>query len=119
MIAQGYWIWQLWNVKPEGYERIDGSKGLNGGPDNANKLAAADQAVSVAVKYAPVYALGNLCIGVSCGSSLCVASPDKYFCSWMASLLAQRKLQRVAGSCDGQHRYSARRSRRAATLDTK
>lgn len=79
MIAQGYWIWQLWNVKPEGYERIDGSKGLNGGPDNANKLAAADQAVGVAVKYAPVYAFGNLCIGASGGPSPCISPPDEHF----------------------------------------
>jgi len=62
---QAYWIRQLFKLGPDGYQRIDtappaASDSLTG---TKNVTAKEDEkAVQTTLNYAPVYAIGNLCI---------------------------------------------------------
>jgi hypothetical protein len=58
MILQLYWIRQLFTLKPTGYQSLQKGQG-----HDAAKNQAMDEATAAAVQYAPIYALGNLCIG--------------------------------------------------------
>ncbi|GJF00202.1 hypothetical protein PsYK624_164820 [Phanerochaete sordida] len=61
MVLQLYWIRQLFALKPAGYQRIRDAGAQTSGAD-ALAQQAADEAAAAAVAYAPIYALGNVCI---------------------------------------------------------
>lgn len=62
VVLQLYWIRQLFALNPTGYQPIKGTGASQSETTEFGKQQAADEAASVAVSYAPVYALGNLCI---------------------------------------------------------
>ena len=68
MIVQLYWIRQLYALKPAGYQSIKDTGATKSDTTDFLRQQAADQAADVAVSYAPIYALGNICIGacISC-----------------------------------------------------
>ncbi|KIP03630.1 hypothetical protein PHLGIDRAFT_94545 [Phlebiopsis gigantea 11061_1 CR5-6] len=57
MLAQLYWIRQLYKTSPLGYQPLRGV-----GAGEVAKEQAEDEAAAAAVQYAPIYAIGNLCI---------------------------------------------------------
>ena len=63
MVLQSYWIKQLWSFGRGGYTRIEDAGAQNSGDNDLDRENAADEAVQAATQYAPIYALGNLCIG--------------------------------------------------------
>ena len=67
-VLQAYWIKQLWSLSKSGYIRIEEAGAQDSGETDVDKEIAAEQAMQVATQYAPIYALGNLCIGTSSAS---------------------------------------------------
>ena len=63
MVIQLYWIRQLFALKPAGYQSIQAAGATQSERTGFGKQQAADEAAEVAIKYAPIYAIGNLCIG--------------------------------------------------------
>ncbi|PCH34173.1 hypothetical protein WOLCODRAFT_94949 [Wolfiporia cocos MD-104 SS10] len=57
VVLQLAWIRKLFALDPSGYKPISGSAATSAGP-----TAEEAEAINTAVKYAPIYALGNLCI---------------------------------------------------------
>ena len=63
MLAQLYWIRQLFKASPPGYQPLRSASLARGDASEMAKEQAEDEAAEAAVQYAPIYAVGNLCIG--------------------------------------------------------
>lgn len=73
MVLQLVWIRQLFKLDPAGYRNLDAVPGPSPEQDsNEDPIDTLDEveATRTAVAYAPIYALGNLCIGASRMSSI-------------------------------------------------
>lgn len=99
VVLQLAWIRKLFTLDPAGYQNINGG---------STQTAEDVEAIQTATEYAPIYALGNLCIGKS-----------RYHRSWLvrsssgsglARLLAARGIHGLASLGHYQHGRSARGS---------
>lgn len=99
MVLQLAWIRKLFTLDTAGYQSVD---------DDSTQTAEDVEAIQTATEYAPIYALGNLCIG-ECRyhCSLPMASS---LGSGLALLLAARGIHGLAGLSHYQHGRSARGS---------
>ncbi|KAI0347873.1 hypothetical protein BDW22DRAFT_1320281 [Trametopsis cervina] len=61
-ILQAYWIRRLFLLKNTRHQTIEAVGGNRGNMEEMDRQIAADEAVTAAVEYAPIFALGNLCI---------------------------------------------------------
>lgn len=70
-LIQLYWIRQLFMLQPDGYKPIKASAaGLSNAVEAAQQQAN-DEAIQTAIDYAPIYAVGNICIGELAPSHRC------------------------------------------------
>ena len=73
-ILQLYWIKSLFDISPQSlpnseYERIQSSEGADSGAIKASQVSLHEKteeqaAVKTTLDYVPIYAIGNLCIGM-------------------------------------------------------
>ncbi|KAF7792511.1 hypothetical protein EIP86_003552 [Pleurotus ostreatoroseus] len=61
-VLQAYWIKQLFSIGHEKYTLLDSDHNPRNNGENVDKEIAEEEAAQVAIQYAPIYALGNLCI---------------------------------------------------------
>ncbi len=121
VVLQLAWIRELFKRDPpNGYTKVPGNPSppaLTGQEQPMLRPAEGkdeERAWKVALDYAPVYALGNLCIGTSKQSGF---ERDTYrgILSWVALLLAAGGFRLLAGPRHHQHRRSTRRGSGAAS----
>ena len=97
VVLQLAWIRKLFTLDPAGYQSING-----GSVQTAEDV----EAIQTATEYAPIYALGNLCIGKSIQEVL--HSMSSWLASWLALLLAARGVHGFASFGYHKHRSSTR-----------
>lgn len=61
-LLQAYWIRQMFRLSPAGYQPIDNAAVPRTAEREYDQIEH-EIAVRAATEYAPIYALGNLCIG--------------------------------------------------------
>ncbi|KAJ3558152.1 hypothetical protein NM688_g1091 [Phlebia brevispora] len=61
-VLQAYWIRQLFTAGSERYTLLGDNGSEGDAAEDVDRQLAAEEATQVAVQYAPIYALGNLCI---------------------------------------------------------
>lgn len=76
-MLQLYWIRKLFTLDPEGYQALASSPAA-AQTTSPDKDLSSQEAVQTAIEYAPIYALGNLCIGTIFSSVTLITNSANY-----------------------------------------
>ncbi|KAJ3489781.1 hypothetical protein NLI96_g1896 [Meripilus lineatus] len=76
-VLQLYWIRKLFTLDPEGYQALASSPAA-AQTTSPDKDLSSQEAVQTAIEYAPIYALGNLCIGTIFSSVTLITNSANY-----------------------------------------
>ena len=109
-VLQLYWIRKLFLLDPPEYQRLSTSPaaGVSAPTIEAGNKLEEEEAVRTAVEYAPIFALGNLCIGQCFMLNLELAYVNHFpSSSWMAILLDERIIHSIPSFGHDQHCCSA------------